>query len=84
MLIQILQVEQACPKQLLGSRVVGDRIDGERGLRNPVDGTAVEGHSVEQQKHAETNHYDGQFPIPDDEDIHIMSQQCRRNGSGGV
>lgn len=84
LLIQILQVEQARPKQLLGSRVVGDQIDGERGLRSPVDDAAVEGHPVEQQEHAETNHDDGQFPIPDDEDVHIMSQQCRRGGSGGV
>lgn len=46
LLVQVLQVEQPDSEQFLGGGVVGDEVYGERGLRDPVDGTAVEGGAV--------------------------------------
>ena len=48
MLVEVLQVEELAPGQLLGGGVVGDGVYGECGLRDPVDDTAVEGDAVEQ------------------------------------
>ena len=59
LLVQVLQVEQPDPEQFLGGRVVGDEVHGERGLRDPVDGSIVEGDAVEQEEHAEADHDDG-------------------------
>lgn len=59
LLVQVLQVEQPDPEQFLGGRVVGDQVHGERGLRDSVDGSIVEGDAVEQQEHAEADQDDG-------------------------
>ena len=48
LLVQVLQVEQPDPEQFLGGRVVGDQVHGERGLRDSVDGSIVEGDAVKQ------------------------------------
>lgn len=84
LLVQVLQVEQPCPEQFFGCGVVGDEVHGERGLRDPVDGTAVEGGAVEQQEHAEAHHDDGRFPTAGDEDSHVVPQQGQRCGRGGI
>ena len=84
LLVEVLQVKQSYPKQFLGGGVVGDEVYGERGLRDPVDGAAVEGDAVEQQKHTEADHDDGQSPRSGDEDAHIMSHQRQRCGCDGV
>lgn len=81
---EVLQVEQPCPEQFFGCGVVGDEVHGERGLRDPVDGTAVEGGTVEQQEHAEAHHDDGQFPVSGDEDSHVVPKQRQRCRCGGV
>lgn len=48
LLVQVLQVEQPDSEQFLGGGVIGNQVHCERGLRYPVDGTAVEGGAVEQ------------------------------------
>ena len=45
-LVQVLQVEQPDSEQFLGGGVIGNQVHCERGLRYPVDGTAVEGGAV--------------------------------------
>lgn len=62
LLVQVLQVEQPDSEQFLGGGVIDNQVHCERGLRYPVDGTAVEGGAVEQQEHAEAHHDDGQLP----------------------
>lgn len=62
LLVQVLQVVQPDPGQFLGGGVIGNQVHCERGLRYPVDGTAVEGGTVEQQEHAEAHHDDGRLP----------------------
>lgn len=79
-----MQVEQSCPEQFLGGRVVGDEVYGERGLCDPVDGPIVEGDAVEQEEHAEADHDDGQPPMAGDEYAHVVPQQGQRCGCGGV
>ena len=74
LLVEVLQVEQSCPEQFLGGRVVGDEVYGERGLRDPVDDSIVEGDAVEQQEHTEADHDGGQFPTAVDEYSHIMTK----------
>ena len=59
------------------SGIFGDQVDRERGLRDAVDNPAMEGKSAEQQKHAETNHDDGQRERSRNEDSHIDSEQHR-------
>ena len=59
LLVQVLQIEQLDPEQFPGGRVVGDQVHGERGLRDSVDGSIVEGDAVEQEEHAEADHDDG-------------------------
>ncbi|WP_207388714.1 hypothetical protein, partial [Bifidobacterium longum] len=44
--VQVLQVEQPDSEQFLGGGVIGNQVHCERGLRYPVDGTAVEGGAV--------------------------------------
>ena len=53
LLVEVLQVEQSCPEQFFGGGVVGDEVYGERGLRDPVDDSIVEGDAVEQQEHTD-------------------------------
>ena len=48
LLVQVLQVEQPDSEQFLGGGVIGNQVHCERGLRYPIDGTAVEGGAVEQ------------------------------------
>lgn len=74
LLVEVLQVKQSYPKQFLGGGVVGDEVYGERGLRDPVDGSIVEGGAVEQQEHTEADHDGGQFPTAVDEYSHIMTK----------
>lgn len=74
LLVEVLQVEQPDPEQFLGCGVVGDEVYGERGLRDPVDGSIVEGDAVEQQEHTEADHDGGQFPTAVDEYSHIMTK----------
>lgn len=62
LLVRVLQVEQPDPEQFLGCGVIGNQVHGERGLRDPVDDSIVEGDAVEQQEHAEADHDDGQLP----------------------
>lgn len=61
--------------------MVSDEIYGKCGLRDTVNDAVVEGDSIEQQEHAETNHDDGKFPVSNDKDVHIMSQQGCRIGN---
>ena len=82
--VEVLQVEQPCPEQFLGGRVVSDQIHGERGLRYPVDDSIVEGDAVEQQEHAEADHDGGQLPIAGEVDSHVVPQHGQRCGRGGV
>ena len=48
--------------------MVGDQVHGERRLSYAVDEPATEGKPVEQQKHAEAHHDDGQLERSGDED----------------
>lgn len=84
LLVQVLQVEQPDSEQFLGGGVIGNQVHCERGLRYPVDGTAVEGGAVEQQEHAEADHDDGQPPIAGDVYSHVVPEQGQRCGRGGV
>lgn len=82
--VQALQIEQLDPEQFFGCGIVGDQVHGERGLRDPVDGSIVEGDAVEQQKHAEADHDDGQLPIAGEEYSHVVSEQRQCYGGAGV
>lgn len=84
LLVEVLQVEQPCPEQFLGGCVVGDQVHGERGLRDSVDGSIVEGDAVEQQEHAEAHHDDGQPPITGDVYSHVVPEQRQCYGGAGV
>lgn len=84
LLVEVLQVEQSCPEQFLGGRVVGDEVYGERGLRDPVDGPIVEDDAVEQQEHAEADHDDGQPPIAVDVYSHVVPEQRQCYGGADV
>lgn len=82
--VQVLQIEQPGPEQFLGCGIVGDQVHGERGLRDPVDGSIVEGDAVEQQKHAEADHDDGQSPIAGDIYSHVVPEQRQCYGGAGI
>lgn len=84
LLVQVLQIEQLDPEQFFGCGIVGDQVHGERGLRDPVDGSIVEGDAVEQQKHAEADHDDGQSPIAGDIYSHVVPEQRQCYGGAGV
>lgn len=53
-------------------------------MRDPVDGSIVEGDAVEQEEHAEANHDDGQFPTAGDVYSRVVSEQRQCYGGAGV
>ena len=53
-------------------------------MRDPVDGSIVEGDAVEQEEHAEADHDDGQFPTAGDVYSRVVSEQRQCYGGAGV
>lgn len=53
-------------------------------MRDPVDGSIVEGDAAKQQEHAEADHDDGQPPITGDVYSHVVPKQRQCYGGAGV